>query len=343
MDLHPRFIGSDSSGRGATSTGPTGDHGLLDAYSRTIVEVVDRVGPAVGLVQIRKRVRDRHGREHEASGSGSGFVFTPDGYLLTNRHVVHGARAIRVTLPDGHEFDADLIGEDAETDLAIIRVGASGLATVTLGQSGHLRVGQIAVAIGNPLGFQNTVTTGVISALGRSLRADSGRLMDDIIQTDAALNPGNSGGPLVNSAGEAIGVNTAIIPGAQALCFAVGIDTARWVIGQLFAHGRVRRAHIGVVGATVAIARRIQRALGISRDTGVRVLEVQPHSPAALAGVEAGDLLLDLDGTPVTGIDVLQRLLDGERIGTVVKLRVLRRGRVLALTLTPADRGTHAA
>ena len=338
MGARPIFVASDSRATAPATPDAAGDDTLLDAYSRTIVEVVDRVGPAVALVQIRRRAGDRSGRDRDAAGSG--FAFTPDGYLLTNHHVVHGARRIGVTLPDEREFDADLIGEDAPTDLAVIRVGANGLPTVPLGHSGGLRVGQIAVAIGNPLGFQNTVTTGVISALGRSLRADGGRTMDDIIQTDAALNPGSSGGPLVSSTGEAIGVNTAIIPGAQGLCFAVGIDTARWVVGQLFAHGRVRRARLGVAGATVPVARRIQLALALDQRTAVRLVEVQTGTPAARAGVEVGDLLVALDGMPVTGIDALQRLLDHSRIGRTVTLEVLRRGRLLKLDAEPDDSAT---
>ena len=308
------------------------DAQLLDSYSRTIVSVVERVGPAVASIAVNKRARGRN-----AAGTGSGFAFTPDGYLLTNSHVVHDAAKIRATFPDGNEFDADLIGDDPDTDLAVIRVGGNDLPAAPLGRSRALRPGQIAVAIGNPLGFQNTVTAGVISALGRSLRSINGRLMDDIIQTDAALNPGNSGGPLVNSAGEVIGVNTAIIPGAQALCFAVGVDTARWVVQQLFAHGRVRRALIGVSGATQPVQRRLQRAFDIAQESGVRVLTVERGSPAKLAGVEDGDLIIGLDGNAVTGIDDLQRQLDASRIGTLCVLRVVRRGRLLHLTLTPRE------
>ena len=314
------------------STPSAVDATLLDAYSRTIVDVVARVGPAVGFVAVRKR-----GRSRDQRGTGSGFAFTPDGYLLTNSHVVHGASGIRVAFADGREFDADLVGDDPDTDLAVIRVGAHDLPIARLGHSRALRVGQIAVAIGNPLGFQNTVTAGVISALGRSLRAQTGRLMDDVIQTDAALNPGNSGGPLVNSASEVIGVNTAIIPGAQAICFATGIDTARWVVGQLFAHGRVRRAYIGVSGATMPLPRMLQRALALAQASGVRVQEVQRASPAHTAGLEEGDLLVGLDGMPVNGIDELQRLLDASRIGKLCVLRVVRRNRLLHLTLTPRD------
>lgn len=334
MGDRPRFVGADGQ-LAAPAASPSGDAALLDAYSRTIVGVVERVGPAVGFVSVRKRRSARLGREQR--GSGSGFAFTPDGYLLTNSHVVHGASAIRVAFADGREFDADLVGDDPDTDLAVIRVGSHDLPMVTLGSSRALRVGQIAVAIGNPLGFQNTVTAGVISALGRSLRAQTGRLMDDVIQTDAALNPGNSGGPLCNSAGEVIGVNTAIIPGAQAICFATGIDTARWVVGQLFAHGRVRRAFIGVAGATAPLPRILQRALGLAQASGVRVQEVQRDSPAQAAGIESGDLLVGLDGVAVGGIDELQRLLDASRIGKVSVLRIVRRNRLLHLTLTPHD------
>jgi S1-C subfamily serine protease len=305
---------------------------LLDAYSSAIVRAVEQVGPAVALVSVQ------HGRSRSnRAGTGSGFVFTPDGYLLTNSHVVHGARSIRIAFANGREFDGDLIGEDSETDVAVVRIGADHLPVAALGRSSALKVGQIAIAIGNPLGFQNTVTAGVISALGRSLRAASGRLMDDIIQTDAALNPGNSGGPLVDSRGEVIGLNTAMIAGAQAICFATGVDTVRWVLGQLLAHGRVRRAFIGVSGATVAVDRRLQRAFELQQATGVRVIEVQADSPAKHAGLEDGDLLVSAEGRPLTGIDVLQRLLDAERIDIPTHVQVVRRGRLLNLTVTPRE------
>jgi S1-C subfamily serine protease len=309
------------------------DGALLDAYSATIVRAVELVGPSVALVSVRKRT----GRRGESAGAGSGFAFTPDGYLLTNSHVVHDASAIRVAFASGREFDADLLGEDPETDVAVIRVGADRLPVAALGHSSTLRVGQIAIAIGNPLGFQNTVTAGVISALGRSLRAASGRRMDDIIQTDAALNPGNSGGPLVNAAGDVIGLNTAMIAGAQAICFATGIDTVRWVIGQLFAHGRVRRAFIGISAATVPVDRRLQRAFELSQPTGVRVLEVQSDSPAKRAGIEDGDLLIAADGVPLAGIDALQRLLDANRIERPTAFRAIRRGRMHDFSVTPRD------
>jgi len=323
----------------AASTPAANDGALLDAYSSTIVRAVERVGPAVALVSVHKRVR---GSRSDRGGAGSGFAFTPDGYLLTNSHVVHDASAIRVAFANGREFEGDLIGEDSETDVAIVRIGADRLPVAELGRSSTLRVGQIAIAIGNPLGFQNTVTAGVISALGRSLRAASGRLMDDIIQTDVALNPGNSGGPLVDSRGDVIGLNTAMIAGAQAICFATGVDTVRWVMGQLLAHGRVRRAFIGVSGATVAVDRRLQRAFNLDA-TGVRVIEVQRGSPAQRAGVEDGDLLVTAEGRPLTGIDVLQRILDAERIDVPVQVRVIRRGRLLNFTITPRESQSAAS
>ncbi len=317
-----------------TTESAANDGAALDAYSAAIVRAVERVGPSVALVSVRKRSA---GRRAEREGTGSGFAFTPDGYLFTNSHVVHGASAIRVAFASGREFDADLVGDDPETDVAVVRVGADRLPVAELGHSSMLRVGQIAIAIGNPLGFQNTVTAGVISALGRSLRAASGRRMDDIIQTDAALNPGNSGGPLVNSAGEVIGLNTAMIAGAQAICFATGIDTVRWVLGQLFAHGRVRRAFIGVSGATVPVDRRLQRAFALAQSTGVRVIEVQSDSPAKWAGLDDGDLLVSAGSIALTGIDVLQRLLDADRIDQPIVFQAIRRGRLLDFTAVPRE------
>jgi len=314
-----------------------GDQGLLDAYSACVTRVVERVGPAVGAISVRRRLADRGGRTREAAGTGSGFAFTPDGFVLTNSHVVHGASRVRVVFADGSEFDADLVGDDPATDLAVVRVGAGGVAAARLGHSGKLRVGQLAVAIGNPFGFENTVTAGVVSALGRSLPARDGRLIEDLIQTDAALNPGNSGGPLVNSAGEVIGVNTAIIPGAQALCFAVAVDTAHWVVSQLLAHGRVRRAFVGLTGATAGISRAIQRAIGLDQAHGVRVAEVAPDSPAQVAGIEPGDLIVGLDGVPISKIGELQRLLDHTRIGRLCAARVVRGAQLLHRVITPRE------
>jgi S1-C subfamily serine protease len=339
MEAQPLFVADG----GATPNVPAGettpsDPQLLDAYSRTVVDVVDRVGPAVASVAVTRKGRDRLGRSRQLEGAGSGFIFTPDGYLLTNSHVVSGASQLSIALPDGRQMEANLIGDDPDTDLAVIHVGAHDLPTVELGSSRALRVGQIAVAIGNPLGFQNTVTAGVISALGRSLRAQTGRLMDDVIQTDAALNPGNSGGPLVNSAGQVIGVNTAVIPGAQAICFATGIDTARWVVSQLLAHGRVRRAYLGVGGTTVPLPRRLQRALAIEQTSAIRVSEVQKDSPAQIAGLESGDFIVGLDGKALNGIDELLRALDATRIDRLSVLRIVRGAKILHLTLTPRER-----
>jgi S1-C subfamily serine protease len=315
----------------------TGDLGLLDAYSRTVVEAVDRVGPAVGAISVRRRLADRNGRMREVGGAGSGFAFTPDGFVLTNSHVVHGASSVHVVFPDGAEFDADPIGDDPTTDLAVVRVGSSGRAAARLGQSAGLRVGQVAIAIGNPYGFENSVTAGVISALGRSLPARDGNLIEDLIQTDAALNPGNSGGPLVNSASEVIGVNTAIIPGAQALCFAVGVDTAHWVVTQLLTYGRVRRAFIGLSGVTQPIPRLLQRAIGVEQAHGVRVGDVAPDSPALTAGIEPGDWIIGLDGVAVSSIGELRRLLDHTRIGRLCAVRVVRGGKLLHRVITPRE------
>jgi S1-C subfamily serine protease len=252
--------------------------------------------------------------------------------------VVHGAERITVRLNDDTRFSADLVGDDPDSDLAVLRIGSpAALPYVEFGDSSRLKVGQVAIAIGNPLGYSKTVTTGVISALGRTLRASSGRLMHDVIQTDAALNPGNSGGPLVDSKGRVIGVNTAMIPQAQAICFATGINTAKWVIGQLFAHGRVRRAYIGVSGATVPIATRVVRHFDLQSSTAVHVLELVPGSPAALAGVEAGDRMIAIDGVPIRGIDGLQRLLDPSWIGRECELQLLRRSSVITVRIRPIE------
>lgn len=307
------------------------DEALLDAYSETVAGTVERVQDAVVFIAASGA---------KGSGTGSGFLFTPDGYLLTNSHVVHGATRLEVTRADGTRSTATLVGEDPDTDLAVLRIGASRpLAHVELGDSARLRVGQIAIAIGNPLGFTHTVTSGIVSALGRSLRSRAGRMIDNVIQTDAALNPGNSGGPLLDSAGRVIGVNTAIIPGAQAICFAVAVNSARWVVTQLFSHGRVRRAFIGLSGSTVPISRRVARFLDIDQASAVRVSEVQPGSPAAQAGLRADDLLVGIDGQPARGIDDLQRLLDESRIGKHCVLRVLRGTQALYLTVVPLESG----
>jgi S1-C subfamily serine protease len=321
------------------------DSAVLDAYSGAVIGALERVAPAVTFIEVEHRPsgKGRRGQPERpgrraATASGSGFLFTPDGYLLTNSHVVHGAERITVRMNDEARFSADLVGDDPDSDLAVLRIGSpTALPYVEFGDSARVRVGQVAIAIGNPLGYSKTVTTGVISALGRTLRSASGRLMHDVIQTDAALNPGNSGGPLVDSKGRVIGVNTAMIPEAQAICFATGINTAKWVIGQLFAHGRVRRAYIGVSGATVPIATRVMRHFGLANSSAVHILDIVPGSPAARAGLGSGDRMVAIDGRPVDGIDGLQRLLDSSWIGRDCEVTVLRRSSLLRLRLTPDE------
>jgi S1-C subfamily serine protease len=308
------------------------DEVLLDAYSSAVVAASERVGPAVVHIQVVQAPRPANG-EPPRAGTGSGFVFTPDGFILTNSHVVHGAREIRVSFADGASQDADLVGDDPDTDVAVIRVGGHQLPTASLGSSRSLHVGQLAIAIGNPYGFQHTVTAGVVSALGRSLRSVTGRLIDDVIQTDAALNPGNSGGPLVDSRGEVIGVNTAIIPFAQGICFATAIDTAKWVVEQLLRFGRVRRGYIGVAGATIPISRRAVRFHGLAAGAGVRVESLEPGGAAERAGIEPGDVIIGYDGEEVAGVDQLHRLLSAERIGKATKVALLRRAQKLELPI----------
>jgi S1-C subfamily serine protease len=315
------------------------DDSLLDAYSGAVIGALERAAPAVAFIEVQGEAR-RGASRRSAHGTGSGFLFTPDGYLLTNSHVVHGAGKITVRLNDDTRCSADLVGDDPDSDLAVLRIGsATALPFVEFGDSSQLKVGQVAIAIGNPLGFAKTVTTGVVSALGRTLRASSGRLMHDVIQTDAALNPGNSGGPLVDSKGRVIGVNTAMIPQAQSICFATGINTAKWVISQLFAHGRVRRAFIGVSGATVPIATRVVRHFGLPGNKAVHVLELVAGSPAMRAGVSPGDRMISLDGVAIDGIDTLQRLLDASWIGREGDLLLLRRSDLVRVTLRPTEKG----
>jgi len=325
----PQFL-LDETERGAASTRPAPDDGpLLDAYSAAVVSAVEAVAPAVAHLEVTFNRR---------RGSGSGFAFTPDGLLLTNSHVVHGARAIRATFADGASRDADLVGDDPDTDIAVIRLGGAATPAAVLGSSREVRVGQLAIAIGNPYGFQHTVTTGVVSALGRSLRAQSGRLIDDVLQTDAALNPGNSGGPLVDSRGTVIGVNTAIIPGAQGICFATGIDTVKAVVVQLLRHGHVRRGYLGIAGATVPLSRRLARHFELDNARAVRVESVEAGGPAAAAGVAKGDLIVSFGGEAVNGIDDVHRLLTGARIGERAELVVLRGSERRKLPVVPAER-----
>jgi len=316
------------------------EEGLLDAYSRAVIEAAERVSPSVVYIQVTaKSNRSRRG-PNEVTGSGSGFVFTPDGFILTNSHVVHGATKIDVTLMDGRKFQAQLIGDDPDTDLAVIRITAPNLVPAQLGESQSIRVGQLVIAIGNPYGFQYTVTAGVVSALGRSLRAQSGRLMDGVIQTDAALNPGNSGGPLVNTRGEVIGVNTAMILPAQGICFATSIDTAKFVAGRLIRDGKISRSYIGVAGQNVPIPRRIVRFYQLPVETGVLIVSFETNgetSAAREAGLLAGDLVVEFDGQPIRGIDDLHKLLTDERIGKRTAVTVIRGLQKLMFDVVPRE------
>ena len=325
---------------------------LLDAYSQTVAGVVERAGPSVASVQVRGSATDRNAQ----IGNGSGFLFTPDGYLLTNSHVVRAGQAASapahgkrhaVTLSDGREFDARSVGDDPDTDLALLCIDSTSrgaLAPLALGSSAALRRGEIAIAIGNPLGFEHTVTAGIVSALGRSMRSGTGRLIPDVIQTDAALNPGNSGGPLLNSRGEVIGVNTAIIRGAQSISFAVAVDIAAWVIPQLLQHGRVRRGYLGVGGATAALDRRVVLGFGLAQGHAVRVSTVEPESPAARAGLREGDLIVGLDGVVVDSVDRLHQTLDSSRVHRDCVLKVLRgnaTNQPLYFTVRPTESAAH--
>jgi S1-C subfamily serine protease len=318
------------------------DAGLLDEYSRTVVSAADRVGPAVVNIDIKQRLNSRRG-PREVGGSGSGFVIAPDGFILTNSHVVHNANQIAVSLPDGREYPAQLIGDDPDTDLAVIRIDAPHLAYVRLADSENLRVGQVVIAIGNPLGFQASVTAGVISALGRSMHAQSGRLIDNIIQTDAALNPGNSGGPLVNSAGEVIGVNTAMIRPAQGICFAIASNTAKFVAGWLIKEGKIRRSYIGVAGQNVPIHRRIVRFYNLPLETGVLVVSVEKNSPAEKTGLREGDVIVAFNAKPIGSIHELHKMLMGEQIGIQSEITIVRHTEKLGLAITPAESPSQAA
>jgi len=302
------------------------DSDLLDAYSRAVIGAVDAVGPAVVRIELRR-------------GSGSGLIFTPDGLVLTNSHVVEGESRVRVTLPDGRAMRADLLGRDPDTDLAVVRVDAASLPWATFADSRRVRVGQVAIAIGNPYGFQHSVTAGVVSALGRSLRSKSGRLMEDIIQTDASLNPGNSGGPLVDSRGEVIGINTAMILPAQGLCFAIAGNTARFIASRLIRDGRIRRSYVGIVGQQVPISRAAARLHQLAVSSGVLVAGVEEGSPAAAAGMREGDVILAFGGQPIAGVDDLHRYLTDDRINVPSAVVLLRSSERRELTLVPQERG----
>lgn len=312
---------------------------LFDAYSTAVVNASERVSPSVVKIEVEHKARGRNTRgPQNQTGSGSGFIFTPDGFILTNSHVVHGAIGINVVIQDGGPYQADLIGDDPDTDLAVVRINAPGIVPTQLGSSNSLRVGQLVIAIGNPYGFQSTVTAGVISALGRSLRASSGRLIDDVIQTDAALNPGNSGGPLVDSRGRVIGVNTATIMPAQGLCFAIGIDTAKFVAGRLIRFGKVRRSYIGMAGQNVPVQRKIARHYDLRNSNGILVVSMDDESPAKQAGLHEGDIIVAFSGMRVDGIDELHRLLTEERVGISQPITVIRGIEKLELGIVPLER-----
>ncbi|HWB46223.1 MAG TPA: trypsin-like peptidase domain-containing protein [Hyphomicrobiaceae bacterium] len=319
------------------NTEPEATHdeaGLLDAYSRAVVGVVEAVSPSVVHVQVRGMRRG-----HAAQGSGSGTILSPDGLVLTNTHVVEGATAIELALGDARRLQARVLGRDPDTDIAVLRAEtADRLPAARLGNSKRIKPGQIAIAIGNPRGFESTVTAGIVSAVGRSLRSQNGRLISDVIQTDAALNPGNSGGPLVNTRSEVIGVNTAVIMGAQGICFSVAANTAQHVLTQILQHGRVRRARLGIAGDQVALPQRVRVATGLTQETAVRVVEVQAGSPAANGGLRPGDLIVGLDGDVVTGIDDIARLLDGTKIDRRVSVRMLRDTGLTTRDVVPTER-----
>jgi S1-C subfamily serine protease len=315
----------------------TPDEGeVFDAYSKAVIQAADAISPAVVNIEVRPRAAAETSRAYPHA-TGSGFIFTPDGYVLTNSHVVHGAGRIDVTVSDGRRMRADLIGDDPETDLAVLRIGANDLTAAPLGDSNRIRVGQLVIAIGNPYGFQCTVTAGVISALGRSLRARSGRLIDNIVQTDAALNPGNSGGPLVSSRAEVIGVNTATIMPAQGLCFAIAINTAKFVASRLIRDGRIVRGYIGMAGQNVQLPRRLVHFHKVAVPSGVMIVSLEPNSPVEHAGLKAGDVIVGLGGKPVAGIDDLQRLLSSECVGVSTEIVVVRATEKLVLQIVPAE------
>src|SRR5258708_29649887 len=314
---------------------------LMDAYSRAVITAAEKVSPSVVYIEVHQAVRTRSGSasrtQQETRGSGSGFIFTPDGFILTNSHVVHGAKRIEVTLSDSRKYQADLVGDDPDTDLAVVRINAPNLVPAHLGSAQEIRVGQLVVAIGNPYGFQYTVTAGVVSALGRSLRAQSGRLMDDVIQTDAALNPGNSGGPLVNSRGEVIGVNTTMTLPAPGICFSTSFDTSKFVTSLLIRDGRVSRSYIGLAGQNVPLPRRIVRYYNLAVESGILVVSFEVNTPARNAGLREGDIIVGFDDHPTAGIDDLHKLLSEDHIGHKSSLVIVRRTDKLSLEVIPRE------
>ena len=336
-----RFESEDARTTSAPLPHSQPDEDLMDAYSRAVITASEKVSPSVVYIEVQQPVRSRRGNfqrtPQEARGSGSGFIFTPDGFILTNSHVVHGASRIEVTVSDGRKYEADLIGDDPDTDLAVIRINGPNLVPASLGEAQKIRVGQLVLAIGNPYGFQYSVTAGVVSALGRSLRAQSGRLMDAVIQTDAALNPGNSGGPLVNSRGEVIGVNTAMILPAQGISFATSIDTAKFVASRLIRDGKVSRSYIGLAGQNVPLPRRVVRYYDLAVESGILVVSFEGNSPARNAGLREGDIIIGFDERPTAGIDDLHKLLTEERIGHKSSLVILRGTEKLMLEVVPEE------
>jgi S1-C subfamily serine protease len=314
---------------------------LFDAYSRAVISAAERVSPAVVRIDVHQRLRGRQATDlrlpQEVHGNGSGFIFTPDGFILTNSHVVHNATKIEVILTDGRRYQAEMVGDDPDTDLAVIRIDASNMEPANLGDSQLIRVGQLVIAIGNPYGFQCTVTAGVVSALGRSLRASSGRLIDDVIQTDAALNPGSSGGPLVTSGGDVIGVSTAVILPAQGICFAIAINTAKFVAGRLIKDGTIRRAYIGVGGQNSPLPRRIVRLYDLPVESGVSVVSLEKNSPAQRVGLLQGDVIVGFDDQPISGIDDLHRLLTEKQIGVRSQLIIIRRSEKMVFDIVPEE------
>src|SRR5579859_6524104 len=336
-DKNPLWLAAEGSlqDRQSSSSATTdGEEELLDAYSHAVVSVVEKVGPAVVSINVKTRQARRN---PGGEGAGSGVVITPDGYVLTNNHVVDNANEVKVNLIDGSSFAAQIVGKDAATDLAVVRVDAPHLPMAQLGNSDTLRVGQLAIAIGNPLGFQSTVSTGVVSALGRSLRSQSGRLIENVIQTDVPLNPGNSGGPLVDSRGRVIGINTAIIAMAQGISFTIPVNTARWVVTELITRGKVRRAHLGLSGQARPISRRAQRFFELPNSSVVEVVAVEPGGPAQRAGLREGDRIVALDGQGVANVDDIHRLLTNQPTAMPLKLSVLREQERLELLVVPGE------
>ncbi|EQB63588.1 MAG: Protease [candidate division Zixibacteria bacterium RBG-1] len=337
-----QFLAEEKSNNGSfqSKSAETGlDDDLLDAYSKAVITASEKISPAVVRIVVQQTIRSRNNPRvsRDIPGSGSGFIFTPDGFILTNSHVIHKASRIEAHLSDGRQLQADLIGDDPDTDLAVLRTNAPNLVHAKLGNSQAVKVGHLVIAIGNPFGFQYTVTTGVISALGRTLRSQSGRLMENIIQTDAALNPGNSGGPLVTSNGEVIGVNTAVILPAQGICFAIAINTAKFVAAQLIKEGRIRRSYLGITGQTVPLLRKFIRFYNLQKENGILVVSIEPHSPAGKSGLLEGDIIVGYDSQVISGIDDLHRLLTHEQVGVKSTLTVIRGTHKLELPMVPAE------